>query len=314
MSNKPLIDIFVNKHFEVEPFMAAMITLARHYNSMPLPSEIHIPSSGINRMALPRASYRLSNLDIDFDIWCIEDLMGKDISGSNSQEKFNVLPPVIADHAKNNGLRFVISVSTAESTLDIQKYDNVSLNGSVLFGDIYTMFDVHSMGSKDPDPQSGSYLEPLSFHESNVNPRLFTLINKEVSDNARKKFWEQFNRPAQNMLCQASESYVSIGVINVTNYKAYPVADKAAYDSFVGGHPACIETTHGVVNMSVVKAQSQNSIPVLFASPITDRYLHFDEDVGSSGMQNYIAGYNAGIAVGELLMAIHKDPSVLLPR
>ena len=77
-----LINIFVNKHFEVEPFIAAFMTLSSHYQAMPFPTKISIPTTGINRMQNPRASYKIEGFNIDFDVWCIEDLMNKDANGS----------------------------------------------------------------------------------------------------------------------------------------------------------------------------------------------------------------------------------------
>ena len=177
------------------------------------------------------------------------------------------------------------------------------------------MFDVHSMGKDDPDPHSGSNLLVLPFAESRANPNLFNVINSRVSQKAKSKFRKQIHCPADGMLCRGDERFVSVGVVNVTNYKAYPIADKAAYEYVKDkypGIPVCIETTHGIVNMSVKNAFPTNTPPVLFVSPITDRYLHFNDDVGTDGLQNYIAGYNAGIAVGELLMEIDKNPGIII--
>lgn len=138
-------------------------------------------------------------------------------------------------------------------------------------------------------------------------------INDTVSQKAKSKFRAALNSPAEQLFCEGNNGYTSVGVVNVTNYKAYSVADKAAFEFCVNSYPicVCIETTHGIINMSVKSAFKKDTPPVLFVSPITDRYLHFDEDVGTSGLQNYIAGYNAGIAVGELLMEISRAPELI---
>lgn len=245
---------------------------------------------------------------IDVDVWCIEDVMPKDVSGSNSEEKYKVLPLLIRKQAPD----FVMSISTAESTPNIQGDGNKSINGSVLFGRNYAMFDVHSMEQYDPDSNSGSNLPVLPFAESIVKSDLFNIINSRVSEKAKPKLRKQVHGPADMVLCEGNEKFVSIGVVNVTDYKAYPVADKAAYAGFTDGFPVCIETTHGVVNMSVRSAFPTNTPPVLFVSPITDRYLHFNDDVGTDGLQNYIAGFNAGVAVGELLLELDNNPAIIV--
>ena len=50
---------------------------------MRMPTKIAIPSDGINRMSEPRASYRMVMSCIDVNVWCIEDVMSKEVGGSN---------------------------------------------------------------------------------------------------------------------------------------------------------------------------------------------------------------------------------------
>lgn len=45
---------------------------------------------------------------------------------------------------------------------------------------------------------------------------------------------------------------------------------------------------------------------------ITRRYLHFNDELGTDGLQNYIAGFNAGVAVGELLLEIDNNPAIIV--
>lgn len=315
MKAKNLVNIIVNKHFEVEPFVAALMAMNREHNSFPMPTQLNIPTDGVDRMKIPRASYRSDEMSFDLDVWCVEDLMDKDANGSSSEEKWNVLPSFFYDvfNTAGNMASLVISVSTAESTPEIQGGDpDKSINGSVIFGGKFFMFDVHSMGTSDPDPESGSYLEIGEPYLAQEIPALYQLITK-ISEAAQKKMWMQANSPANNLLCSGSSDYLSVGVVNVTHYEAYEVADPAAYEAAKVAvntdTPVCIETTHGIVNSAVKNACSKlkmEPLPVVFASPITDRYKHFDDDVGSSGLQNYIAGYNAGIAVGHLLVALNE--------
>lgn len=217
----------------------------------------------------------------------------------------------------------VISVSTAESTNDIQKEltqeSDGCINGSVLFGNNFFMFDVHSM-SHDPDPYSGSYFE-IEESDTFKNARTIFLSDDAKLQDAAKDFWKQKNNAASAMKCIRNGKYMSIGVVNVTDYNAYKTADPAAYNAAMKDSkakdyiPVSIETTHGIVNVAMSEAIKKLNMTydpgIEFVSPITDRYEHFDDDVGTSGLQNYIAGYNAGIAVGHFLKLINDEYKII---
>jgi len=59
--------------------------------------------------------------------------------------------------------------------------------------------------------------------------------------------------------------------------------------------PDTIETTHGVVKIST-------EAPIIFISPVTDRFGHFNDDVSS--IQNYVAAFNGGVVLRELLWSL----------
>jgi hypothetical protein len=105
------------------------------------------------------------------------------------------------------------------------------------------------------------------------------------------------------MTCLASPYYAAVGVINITDYSQYAAADLEALDCFHNkiapseAEAVSIETTHGIVRLSTEK-------PTLFVSPITDRLGSFADDVTDT--QNYIAAFNAGIAVGEMLVILNE--------
>lgn len=322
MSNKNKIHVIVNKHFEIEPFVAALMALNRDGKlDFPMPTQLNIPTDGVNRMSKPRASYQTDELNFDIDVWCIEDLMPANVNGSNSEEKYKVLPQFFYNQFKNalENKSLVISVSTAESTNDIQKEltenPNGNINGSVLFGNNFFMFNVHSMPS-DPDPYSGSYLSISEVDTFRTGDVLGLSAELKLQD-AAKDFWMQNNNPSSAMKCIRNNKYMSIGVVNVTDYNAYKTADFIAYtaakacSAAEGYFPVSIETTHGIVNWAMSEAIAKlgmtNKPYIEFVSPITDRFWHFDDDVGTTGLQNYIAGYNAGIAVGHFLKLINDE-------
>ncbi|MDR1747907.1 MAG: hypothetical protein LBR47_02480 [Spirochaetaceae bacterium] len=280
---KPIIEICVNKYWECEPFLNAMVNPKLRPAELPFPSELHSPKDKDNRMTIPRAVYDLKSCKVI--VRCIEDLMDRSKNSSSSEEKYRVLPAVIAGDNPD----YIISVSTAESV------DTVPNNGSVFIGGTFFLFD------GDPDnPESHLVIEKELF-VSNISGDLFALFDSTFSNKVSEKLIPPVNYPAPKMTCTASAGYTSIGVQNVTDYSKYEKADKQAFEAFrknnspKKGMPVSIETTHGVVRMCSEK-------PVMFVSPITDRYGCFDEDVTDT--QNYIAGFNAGIAVAEMLISL----------
>lgn len=291
---KSVIEIIVNKSWEVEPFLAAMTDGKIKPIELPIPDVLLSPRVSGSRMASCRAEYHLKNINVI--VRCIEDLMDPDKSASNSEEKYRVLP----DYIKADKPSLVISVSTAESTPAIQPEDDYSENGSVFIGGIFYMFDGHPF-----DPGSGSNLKiPVEYQQNNIPQIIYDLMDDNFGCRVVSKFSPAKNFPANYPKFIAKPLIASIGVINITNYKAYESADSAAYNAFIQkqlpGIPATIETTHGIVRMSA------GNIPTLFVSPITDRYMHFDDDVDKEGVQNRIAANNAGVAVAELLVELNK--------
>lgn len=326
MGNKNKIQVIVNKHFQVEPFIAALMALNREEKlNFPMPTQLNIPTDGTNRMNKPRASYRTNELIFDIDVWCIEDLMPADANGSNSEEKYKVLPQFFYNQFKEalTNTTLVISVSTAESTNEIQEKltekSDGSINGSVLFGNNFFMLDVHSISS-DPDPYSGSYLK-IAEDDVFKNRSPLPLTSDAKLQDAAKDFWIQNKKPDSEMKCVRNNKYMSIGVVNVTDYNAYKTADPVAHDAAMEHSaakaytPVSIETTHGIVDMAmneaITKLEMKNKPYIEFVSPITDRYGCFDDDVGTTGLQNYIAGYNAGIAVGHFLKLIDDEYKII---
>jgi len=289
---KPLVEIIVNKNWEVEPFLAAMNGKTKP-ESFPAPYILHSPMDPKNRMASCRAEYHLEYMNVI--VRCIQDLMDAEKHASNSEEKYRVLPGYI----KADNPSLIISVSTAESTPIIEK-EIGSQNGSVFIGGTFYMFDAH-----DYDQGSPSHLSVIELQKNSVPDAIYNLVGKTFRETVLGKFIPAVNAPSRKMTCVADPDFVSIGVVNVINYEVYTKADTAAYNEFMRKYgtrytAATIETTHGIVRMSA------GNVPTLFVSPITDRYNHFKEDVDPEGKQNSIAANNAGVAIAELLVRLNN--------
>lgn len=281
---KKRILIVVNKNWECEPFMEAF----KKYTSASPVVDLSLRQSD-NYMSSCRSEYHLKNYDVL--IRCIQDLMDPDKGKSNSEEKYRVLPGYVAADKPD----FVISVSTAESTPEGK--DN--LNGCVVFGGQYFMFD-----AKNYDSSSQSNLAvPSTMCTYEYDKELFKLLDEDLSKTAGANFKVPENNPADVMRIEAASNYACVGVVNVEDYKAYGKADPAAYSAYPKNHedypPMSIETTHGIVRMSTPK-----EISVIFVSPIVDRYHKFAEDVKEH--QNEFCSYNAGVAVAEYIKRIDE--------
>jgi hypothetical protein len=285
---RQIVEVLVNKSWETEPFLNAMTNPKLRAGLLPLPSIINSPKDHDNRMAEPRAVYYLNNIIVI--VRCIEDLMERGDNTSSSEAKYKVLPAWIADDRPD----CIISVSTAESA--DKTSGKTSQNGSVYIGGSFFLHDA------DPiNPESHLVIPPdKTFFPNNMTPEVFALFDSSFAAKATRRFIPAAHNPAAKMTCLASPAYTALGVINVTDYTKYQNADKATHDAFESGafgdtKAVSIETTHGVVRLST-------DAPLLFVSPITDRYQSFAEDVDD--VQNYIAAFNAGIVVSEMLVEL----------
>lgn len=285
---KKRILIVVNKSWECEPFLEAFKT---YCNKEPF-VEAALPEKDRDSgyMASCRAEFHLDNYDVI--VRCIQYLMDDPLKGkSNSEEKYRVLPGYIAADMPD----LVLSVSTAESTPDIQNTAGGSINGCVVVGGQYFMYDAGYLDSK-----TQSHLTfPTQYNLCSYDESLF-----KIFESMDEKVFDNFKKPihhcAEKLRVLASPSFGCVGVVNVENYTVYKQADPTAYEAYPFDKakypPVSIETTHGIVRMSTPK-----DISVIFISPITDRYKCFDEDVDKEHKQNYACSYNSGVAAAAFI-------------
>jgi len=100
---------------------------------------------------------------------------------------------------------------------------------------------------------------------------------------------------------------VALGTLNVTDYNEYKFKDPETVRAFDGqahsDQAVSLETTHGLIRLA------SDPAPFLFATGITDNFLHFDDQVGglaTADPQNFAAAYNAGIAIRYMLAGLMK--------
>jgi len=295
MTKSKNITVIVNKSWETEPLLNAMTNQALTAKAplvshlLPFPSVFNSPkdlkAKTNDKRTSVRARFQLSSASsyLNVSVWCIEDLMDPTKNPSSSQEKFRVLPAALVDSPD-----LVISVSTANCPYD------KSMNGSVLVGANSFLYN-----GCPGNPQSN--LNPKNINQllpSNVNAKMFALINDTFNAVVTSDFLIPPHSPANPFVCLASDAISVVSSINVTDYTTYTQVDKAARKEFnrvVKKDPDTIETTHGVVKIST-------KAPIIFISPVTDRFGHFDDDVSS--VQNYVAAFNGGVVLRELLWSL----------
>ena len=230
--------------------------------------------------------------------FCISYLFEEKDNSSNSEIKYGHLQKLISTEKPD----YIISVSTSESTAEMQ--NNGPVNGCVIMG---TKF--YAKDCRDYDkPKPASHLTVTTYAE-NDPPfyNFYNLINANqqvLTDGMRAVK----NYSANTLSCITDPKYVSLGVVNITNYACYKDADPATYEDFInaaeykGLIPEGLETTHTVVKKAAKEAVTGKDIPVLFVSPIVDRYERFDDDVdGKWGEQNRSSSFNAGVVVANML-------------
>ena len=249
------------------------------------------------------------------DVYCIENFFKtarNDRSSSNSEKKFDILTKLL----RRRRCDYVVSFSTSESTPESQGGESGgekakhTANGNVFVG---SRFYLKDCAAYDPETEShlpvkrayygkrSAFLEKL-FREINISQVAITNDMETVPANSVKR---------ELLCCRADEEYVALDVVNVMNYDCYKNADKAAYETFKDGtwrgEPVGIETTHGVVRKAVEDAKLRYPKPeVIFVSPITDRYLCFEYDVGADGKQNKACSKNGGVATAHIFYALNK--------
>ncbi len=294
---KPLIWVLANKQFEVEGVVEGLHAIRFYPKAI---VEEHQPPTEFARMSMVRERYSLDRFDVA--VRCIEYLMLPtdkripETSSSHSENKSKILPLYIKQERPD----FIISVSTGESTPDIQPRDNEGINGAVVVGGCCFSYD----GRAD-DRTSPSRLSLKGFMRNNVNLGIYNLFTEQFIKNVIDFFITVDNYPANPGKILVNPNYVNSAVLNVVHYEAYDTADPGAYYMCrsacknTGLIPSTIETTHSVVKMCA------GDIPTLIVTPVTDRFKHFKDDDRDG--QNKKASFNAGVTVGAFLMEMNEN-------
>jgi hypothetical protein len=236
---------------------------------------------------MPRFTFRCGNACVE--VWCVEELMNPSVSASSTAEKARVLP---AAFAKGKAPDLVIAFGTAGSR------EGLSIAGCVVVG--RRVFIHNPYGSEEKDATRWRPPSPDVVIDSPLPRDAFRRAVSEARYSAEARFLAPPVTPASPLRVLAGDGFVSLGVVNITNYDDYIWADRSAVDAFNEkasrtGQIGSIETTHGVI-------RSMSDAPFLYVSGITDMEGLFDAQVAPREYgQNTVAAHNAGIAAAWLL-------------
>jgi len=288
--------IIFNKAWELEPALAAMCSPEFRPANLPFPSSLlplkdRRPSS-VYSSTDPRAVFSFhekgdSSLPVTYEvrIWCIQDLMDKNINSSDSCEKYRVLPPVLTGYKPD----LVIAVGTAGSPLP------GPIAGCVVAGPRFFLHDGHPGNTSHLDRTDYETLLP-----ANVNPELLNLISPSFKQLTEPKFIPPPNNPCLRPAFLASNYYTAVSSFNVLDYGEYAWVDSDAAAAFRKIEPnlpiGSIDTTQTIIRVS-------SEAPCCFVSAITDVEGRFDMEV--TNPQNYICSFNAGLVLGQFLVSIN---------
>ena len=287
--------VIVNKDWECAPVVGVLLNdEARPEELRDVP--VDKPAQSDHTQA-PRLIFTFN--DVRAEIWCISDLLSHlkrtaDFQSSTEWKSKNI--GVIFEGQEPS---LVIAVGTAG-------YPNQHTeNGSVVIGSRVFIHNAHPNGD---NPASNWTQGPFdTMLDSSLTETLFNELTV-IETSPKMEVLDRFLAPPLNPVSRgdliARHDFVSLGVVNVTDYSEYGVVDEETIAAFVSANnislARSLETTHGLIRV-------QSDAPFLFISGIVDRVGHFAEEVQPrSYAQNFVGAHNAGIAVAWMLPRIIK--------
>jgi hypothetical protein len=288
----PRILVIANKSWEADPLVnvllsdrsrpAALTDFVAVNHPLIRPSGYAQPDP----TAKPRISFKCGKAAVE--VWCVQDLMNPEVSGSSSAEKARVLPRSMVGDAP----ALVIAFGTAGFP------DTANLNGRVVIGSRCLVHDPPTKESSRFVPKLTDALSATSLQQG-----FFRNIDADVRFPAEARFLLPPIDPARPPIILAGHNWISLGSVNVTSYDDYVWTDAETIATFktldpktTAGRTGSMETTHGIIR------ELSDPAKFLFVSGITDTVPFFDMQVTPRVYaQNFVAAHNAGVALAWLL-------------
>jgi hypothetical protein len=302
------IVVIVNKWYECDPFLAALLNENGRPPACPVVwlERLRHPRKRTNSKTTagtgsdaPRAELPLGAGVVQ--VWCISDLMEDlpDVSAaqSNPRRKAERLPLIF----RGTTPRLVIAVGTAGLALGPALPGPTPAAGHVVIGTSVFMHDFHPERAGQDDHWDGAgydKLIPSSLPQPAFDDLVGPLVGPQSEVAKRFALPPLSAAPAPQVL--ARYDFASVGSLNVVDPREYVDADRKALDGHLaaGGDvelPRSVETTHGLIRVC-------SDAPFLFVSAIANRALAATEELlPRKFAQETTAATNAGVAIGWLL-------------
>jgi len=297
--------IISNKTWEAEPLINALLNPEFKPKELLVPQQLNHPRKNGQIEYIPRATICYKDIDITYEIWCIQDLMDSNMHPSSSEEKYRSLPYAI-NFRNRKEPDFILAFGTAGFLVSPDDPINDSNNGCVAIGTNVFIHDGHPLEDENPYSKlhiSGKFEKELLSQASN---RLIEQLLKspDFLHNVEKRLLKPFLMPSNNIRLIIKQNLLALSNINVTNYTEYERIDIEGVQSVINSGTksqiGSIETTHGIIKILTES-------PFIFISGITDRVGHFNEDVTpKKESQNYTCAFNAGITTAWIIPEIIK--------
>jgi hypothetical protein len=296
--------IVVNKWWECDPVVNVLLHEKSRPKGMlgwPLSSKLRHPRPRPAQEPLPaedlapapRAVYALEHAWVE--VWCVSDLLehqpDKTQYQSSTERKAEQLPRLFIGEAP----ALVVAVGTAGYPGD------ADVNGCVVVGTGVFIHNGHPGGTNPDSNWEGGPFDRLL--PSRLGEAEFARLTS-FDDKINTRLIAPPNRPAAKLEVMARADFVSLGTVNVTDYKEYATKDeetlRAFAESGAGGSPASLETTHGLIRV-------QSDAPFLSVSGVPNRVGRFDQEVAPNEYaQNTAAAHNAGVVVAAMIPLIDQ--------
>ena len=124
-------------------------------------------------------------------------------------------------------------------------------------------------------------------------------INRDFSVGVESKLLTPPLNPSERPIIISAVNYLVLSVVNITNYDDYAWADREGIRevkrNLAKAPIGAVETTLGLIAL-------QSDAPYMFVAGIADRSGYFNMEVAPrDGAQNFVASFNAGVVVANLL-------------
>lgn len=297
LSKRHRVLVIVNKDWECDAVIGVLLNRKARPNRL----NFQPPTKTQKDKEEPQPRLVINLTVTRVEIWCISDLMTH--LGSNLQSSTEYKSNNIGRIFEGQTPSLVIAVGTAAYPSPYTQ------NGSVVIG---TQVFIHNGHPNGENPDSNWSKGPFdTIIESSLTEKNFNKITV-IETSPEMTVLDRFLAPPLNPVSRgeliARHDFISLGVVNVTDYSEYQTADEETIAAFTSvgnvSQARSLETTHGLIRV-------QSDVSFLFVSGIVDRVGHFAEEVDPrSYAQNFVGAHNAGIAVAWMLPQIDHELSM----